>query len=122
MSKKRSLYRILFYSHFFLTSVIVLVIAVLVYRQQVSTHRHEVEQRLRQETAYFANLVATTDSALWHANARDFQKKAHVRITVMDRSGVVLFETGASPDSMDNHGERSEFLQALQNFPLIRLL
>ena len=41
-------------------------------------------------------------------------KKLNVRITVVDKRGKVLGDSGTDPRSMENHSDRAEIIEAFQ--------
>lgn len=56
--------------------------------------------------------LETGDQSRLKISCGDFADKAHVRITVVDRMGVVLCDSAINPDAMDNHGMRIEIKEA----------
>jgi len=114
MPKSRSLYRILFSSHFLLAAVLLAGVGFLFYRQIVDLHRSFLLQRLQNEAAFISDLVTHNAPADWEKQCRVFHDRAGIRITVADTSGRVLFETDAQAHSMENHHDRPEILGALK--------
>lgn len=113
MPKTRSLYRILFYSHFTLAALLLLGVGALVYRQLVNLNHGSLQQRLTSESAFIADLVATRDSSVWRSICRQFHDRADIRVTIADTTGKVLYETDAYAQSMENHRDRPEIQAAL---------
>jgi two-component system phosphate regulon sensor histidine kinase PhoR len=58
--------------------------------------------------------LAAADPASLQEWARQADARAHARVTVIARDGVVLADSQADPAAMENHGTRPEILQALQ--------
>lgn len=115
MRKTRSLYRILFVSHFAIASALLVGVGFQFYRQMTGLHRSTLEQRLLSESAFVADQVFRLDSGAWKNLCRNFHDEAGIRITIADTSGKVIFDTDARADSMENHHDRPEILAALHS-------
>src|SRR5580704_1158224 len=77
------------------------------------TLREEIKLNLKQKTLMFAHRVeADRQHALADITAQEGQA-AGARATVIDPSGKVLADSEADPRTMDNHGQRKEFVAAL---------
>lgn len=77
------------------------------------TLREQIERNLEQKTLLFAQRVETDRQ---HALADIVAQEAHAagtRATVIDSSGKVLADSESDPRSMENHGQRPEFVAAL---------
>jgi len=114
MRKTRSLYRILFSSHFALAAVLLVAVGGLVYSQMVSMYRASLLTRLVNESAFIRDMVAGEDSLEWMLECRQFHDQAGIRITISDTTGKVQFDTDAQSTLMENHRDRPEILLALQ--------
>jgi two-component system phosphate regulon sensor histidine kinase PhoR len=77
------------------------------------TLHEQIERDLEQKTLMFAHRVeADRQHALVDITAQEGQA-AGARATVIDPSGKVLADSEADPRTMDNHGQRKEFVAAL---------
>lgn len=80
-----------------------------------------LSDRLSREAAVIASSIEKSRSVEEHRLvelqklARDFSEVGDARITIMDLDGKVLADTEASPKQMDNHGNRPEVVEALNN-------
>jgi two-component system phosphate regulon sensor histidine kinase PhoR len=75
--------------------------------------RQQIENNLRQKTAMFALLVSATPGNNLSTVAAGIAKASGVRATVIDSQGRVLADSGAAPETMENHARRPEFQAAL---------
>jgi two-component system, OmpR family, phosphate regulon sensor histidine kinase PhoR len=75
--------------------------------------RQEIERNLTQKTVLFAHRVDTDRShSLTEISAQE-ALAAGARATIIDPTGKVLADSEANPSSMENHGQRKEFVAAL---------
>ena len=82
-------------------------------RMWEQTLREEIERNLKQKTLLFAQRVETDrQHALTDIAAQEAQA-AGARATVIDSSGKVLADSESDPRTMENHGQRPEFVAAL---------
>ena len=75
--------------------------------------RQEIERNLTQKTALFAHRVDTDRSHSLTEIAAQEALAAGARATIIDPTGKVLADSEANPSSMENHGQRKEFIAAL---------
>jgi signal transduction histidine kinase len=54
----------------------------------------------------------TMPSGLFQKRIEEIRRDSHVRITVIDKDGKVIFESNRNPDGMDNHASRPEIMFA----------
>jgi two-component system, OmpR family, phosphate regulon sensor histidine kinase PhoR len=100
--------------------VFLLVIGVTAITLQLTVHkvwertlREQIERNLKQKTLMFAYRVeADRQHSLADITAQEGQA-AGARATVIDPTGKVLADSEADPSTMDNHGQRREFVSAL---------
>ena len=105
---------------FKLMFVFLLVIGVTAITLQLTVHKvwertlHEqIERNLKQKTLMFAYRVeADRQHSLADITAQEGQA-AGARATVIDPTGKVLADSEADPGTMENHGQRREFVSAL---------
>ena len=74
----------------------------------------EIDTSLQQKTQMFALRVQGAPTASYQQIAEQAAPAAGARITIIDSNGKVLADTEASPDKMENHASRPEFVDALQ--------
>lgn len=74
----------------------------------------EIDTSLQQKTQMFALRVQGAPTASYQQIAEQAAPAAGTRITIIDSNGKVLADTEASPDKMENHASRPEFVDALQ--------
>jgi two-component system, OmpR family, phosphate regulon sensor histidine kinase PhoR len=77
--------------------------------------RDQVQLSLTEKTRMFAERVANDRQHPLQQIVREEAKAANARATVIDRSGKVLAESEANPETMENHATRPEFAEALQH-------
>ena len=75
--------------------------------------RQEIERNLTQKTVLFAHRVDTDRSHSLTEIAAQEALAAGARATIIDPTGKVLADSEANPSSMENHGQRKEFIAAL---------
>ena len=76
--------------------------------------RSQIEKSLQQETRLFAYRVDNDTSAPLQDIVKQVSGAAHARATIIDRTGKVLADSEAAPESMENHAHRPEFVAALK--------
>ena len=99
--------------------VFLLVIGVTAITLQLTVHkvwertlREQIERNLKQKTLMFAYRVeADRQHSLSDITAQEGQA-AGARATVIDPTGKVLADSEADPSTMENHGQRREFVSA----------
>jgi two-component system phosphate regulon sensor histidine kinase PhoR len=77
------------------------------------TLREQIERNLRQKTLMFAQRVETDRQHALADIASQEAQAAGARATVIDSTGRVLADSESDPRSMENHGQRPEFVAAL---------
>jgi len=77
--------------------------------------RDQIQLSLTEKTRMFAQRVANDRQHPLQQMAYEEAKAANARATVIDRSGKVLAESEANPETMENHATRPEFAEALQH-------
>lgn len=116
--KKLSVFQTLFYG---ITSVIALMVigAYMLISNSIEDYTFlQVEQSLYRQTLIYEKAIQNDRASSPTAISRELnsvEKSAGERLTVIDKDGIVLFDSKANPDSMDNHAGRPEIIKALQN-------
>ncbi len=82
-------------------------------RMWEQTLREEIERNLKQKTLQFAQRVETDRQHGLPDIAAQEAQAAGARATVIDSSGKVLADSESDPRTMENHGQRPEFIAAL---------
>ena len=77
--------------------------------------RDQFQLSLTEKTRMFAQRVANDRQHPLQQMVYEEAKAANARATVIDRSGKVLAESEANPETMENHATRPEFAEALQH-------
>jgi two-component system phosphate regulon sensor histidine kinase PhoR len=77
--------------------------------------RQQIESNLRQKTAMFGLRVSAAPLAAGDLKktVQSVAEASGARATVIDSHGQVLADSGAAPESMENHARRPEFQAAL---------
>jgi two-component system phosphate regulon sensor histidine kinase PhoR len=77
--------------------------------------RQQIESSLRQKTAMFASRVSAVSlsSSEIPKITREIAAASGTRATVIDSTGIVLADSDAVPEKMENHARRPEFQSAL---------
>jgi len=75
--------------------------------------RAEIERNLTQKTLLFAHRVEIDRTHSLSEIAAQEGQAAGARATVIDASGKVLADSEGNPATMENHGTRTEFVEAL---------
>ena len=106
---------------FKLVAAFVLVIAaatatidIAVRRSWEASLRDEIELSLRQKTLMFAERIRSEPNASMEQVAKEASEASGARVTVIRADGLVLADSEANPDKMENHATRPEFREALQ--------
>jgi two-component system phosphate regulon sensor histidine kinase PhoR len=77
--------------------------------------RDQMQLALTEKTRMFAQRVDNDRQHPLQQIVYEEAKAANARATVIDRSGKVLAESEANPETMENHATRPEFIEALQH-------
>lgn len=72
---------------------------------------HDGEKRLIENIVLLEPLLINTDD--YQTLATQISKKTSLRVTIVDESGVVVAESNADKNSMENHIGRVEIMQAM---------
>lgn len=93
--------------------------ALIVAPQQRSMLTRQLRQRLYDDAILLrdqlAPLYAATQPAILQTAITSFSRQAHVRVTVIDRSGNVVADSDEDPHRMRDHGTRPEIRDAGEN-------
>ena len=76
--------------------------------------RDEIELSLRQKTLMFADRIRSEPNASMGEVAKQTANESGARVTVIRSDGLVLADSEANPDTMENHATRPEFQEALR--------
>jgi two-component system phosphate regulon sensor histidine kinase PhoR len=79
--------------------------------------RAQLEQSLQQETRQFALRVDNDTAHPLSQIAKETADATGARATIIERSGKVLADSEANPETMENHAHRPEFAAALNGNP-----
>ncbi len=107
------IFRKLLLTSFFLILTALAVLDLMMTRYAAARERsHAVEQMEMAARILSVPLAAVDPSALenW---ARDVDARTHLRVTIVDRQGVVLADSQHDPATMENHGGRPEIREAI---------
>jgi two-component system phosphate regulon sensor histidine kinase PhoR len=78
----------------------------------------KISQRLRSNTILageiFKKAMLEGNNAYIQREARNLAANLNLRITVIDKQGKVLADSERNPASMENHGNRPEFIEAVE--------
>jgi len=76
--------------------------------------RDEIDLSLRQKTLMFAERIKSEPNSSMPQAASEAAAASGARVTIIRGDGVVLADSEANPDAMENHATRPEFREALQ--------
>jgi two-component system phosphate regulon sensor histidine kinase PhoR len=111
--KQRIFFKLLF--AFLLVIVVATVtLDLLVRRSWENSLRHETEAALRQKVAMFADRVNHEHQISPQKLVELVSQEAAARATIIDPQGKVIADSGAEPNTMENHAQRPEFHAALE--------
>jgi two-component system phosphate regulon sensor histidine kinase PhoR len=77
--------------------------------------RDQIQLSLTEKTRMFAQRVASDRQHPLQQMVYEAARAANARATIIDRSGKVLAESEADPETMENHATRPEFMEALEH-------
>lgn len=83
-------------------------------RSTAARERAHTEELMALAARILRPELAAADPDALQDWARQADARAHARVTVIGRDGVVLADSQHDPGTMENHGSRPEILQALQ--------
>jgi two-component system, OmpR family, phosphate regulon sensor histidine kinase PhoR len=90
-------------------------IDIAVRRSWEASLRDEIQLSLQQKTLMFADRIRNAPpNADMEAIAREVSKESGARVTIIRKDGLVLADSNANPEEMENHATRPEFREALQ--------
>ena len=115
MTLGSSIFRKLLASAFLLIALTLFVLDFYLTRYTARREVQRVELRLEAEARILAAEAAATPAAKLEAWAHAASLRARTRVTVIDSRGVVLADSHHDPESMENHANRPEILEAYQN-------
>ncbi len=104
----------LFAAALLIIAVCALTMYVLIHNSWGSMRRSEIETSLQQKTLLFASRIESTPPADVRQVTAETADLLGARATVIDQSGKVLADSEATPEDMENHATRPEFVEAFQ--------
>ncbi len=104
----------LFVAALLIIAVCALTMNVLIQKAWVDSLRSEIETSLRQKTLLFASRIKSTPPDSIRNVTSEVAALLGARATVITNTGLVLADSEASADAMENHATRPEFVAALQ--------
>jgi two-component system phosphate regulon sensor histidine kinase PhoR len=108
------IFRKLLFSAFALIAITLGVLDFYLTRFTATLQREDVERRLEAEGRILAGELANIELANLEPWAHAAEARAQARVTVIDPRGAVLADSQHDPETMENHGQRPEVLQARQ--------
>ena len=76
--------------------------------------RDEIQRSLQEKTLMFADRIRSAPpGANMEEIAKDVSRQSGARVTIIRRDGLVLADSNANPEEMENHATRPEFRAAL---------
>ncbi len=92
-----------------------LTIDIAVRRSWEASLRDEIQRSLQEKTLMFADRIRNAPpGADMEQIARDVSRESGARVTIIRKDGLVLADSNANPNEMENHATRPEFVEALQ--------
>jgi two-component system phosphate regulon sensor histidine kinase PhoR len=76
--------------------------------------REEIELSLRQKTLMFAERIRNEPNVSMQQAAKKVAEASGARVTIIRQDGLVLADSDANPQTMENHATRPEFREALE--------
>lgn len=104
----------LFAAALLIIAVCALTMNVLIEKAWVDMLRSEIETSLRQKTVLFASRIGNTPPDSIRKVTSETGSLLGARATVITTAGLVLADSEANADAMENHATRPEFVAALQ--------
>lgn len=105
-------------SHMIAVLLALIIVALLGLPKLERFYAGELENRLRQEGLLLAEIVGSSypfEPARMQALAKRAASDTGFRVTIISSGGVVLGDSSHDPQSLDNHRQRPEVRQALDN-------
>ncbi|HEU5401995.1 MAG TPA: ATP-binding protein [Terriglobales bacterium] len=91
-----------------------LTIDIAVRRSWETSLREEIQRSLQEKTLMFADRIRNAPpGADMEKIARDVSRESGARVTIIRADGLVLADSNANPNEMENHATRPEFIAAL---------
>jgi two-component system phosphate regulon sensor histidine kinase PhoR len=106
------LFRKLLVSAFALIALTILILDFNITRVMARRQTSAVEQRLAAEARILSGELDTADPARAELWARDAERRAQARITLIRPDGVVFADSQHDPETMENHHDRPEIKDA----------
>ncbi len=103
----------LFAAALLIIAVCALTMNVLIQKAWVDMLRSEIETSLRQKTLLFASRIKSTPPDSIRKVTAETASLLGARATVITNAGLVLADSEANADAMENHATRPEFVAAL---------
>ncbi len=99
--------------------VIVITVATLtldfeIRRSWETSLRNEIQKSLTEKALLFADRVSHANGSDYEEIARAASQQSGARATIIRQDGLVLADSEANPQTMENHATRPEFQEALQ--------
>ena len=112
---KRRVFTKLLLAFVVLIAVATLVLDVAVRRAWEASLRNEITRSLEEKVRLFADDAQRTPAGEYPALAARVSKAVNARATIITQTGLVLADSEANPDKMENHATRPEFIAALRH-------
>jgi two-component system, OmpR family, phosphate regulon sensor histidine kinase PhoR len=112
---KRRVFTKLLLAFVVLIAVATLVLDVAVRRAWEASLRNEITRSLEEKVRLFADEAQRTPASEYPALVKRVMTAVNARATIITQTGLVLADSEANPDKMENHATRPEFIQALQH-------
>jgi len=87
---------------------------ILLTRSTADRERAHAEQKMETAARILAPSLAALDPAALESWAKDVDARTGLRVTVVDRNGLVLADSQRDASAMENHGSRPEVRAAIQ--------
>lgn len=118
---KKSIFLETFFSYLLIIVLVVLLVflfsANIIRAQYVDSVQRSLGQLAAALRQNFVPLLVAQDDASLGKLVRELEKEIDVRITVIAVDGRVLADSQGDPRRMENHGDRPEFILAMQGKP-----
>jgi two-component system phosphate regulon sensor histidine kinase PhoR len=112
---KRRVFTKLLAAFVVLIAVATLVLDFSVRRAWEGSLRAEITRNLEEKVRLFADDATRTPASEYPALANRVAKAVNARATIITQTGLVLADSEAEPDKMENHATRPEFIAALRH-------
>jgi two-component system, OmpR family, phosphate regulon sensor histidine kinase PhoR len=112
MTFRSPIFRKLLFSALVLIVVTLIVPYIYVTRYTADREIQRVEQRLETEARLLEGELAAVPPAQLEDWARQASVRARARVTIIDPNGIALADSHHDPETMENHSNRPEIIQA----------